>query len=97
MEKAVSLHNPRRSFVGAGEAYRSRCIGACLRPANKIGSAGRPISVYPTAKYRCSTGYSTTAAGKFSPPFDSSYQFIPAGQKFLAILRCAGIMGPVVY
>ena len=35
--------------------------------------------------------------GKFSSRFDSSYQFIPAGQKFLAILRCAGIMGPVVY
>ena len=35
--------------------------------------------------------------GEISPPFDSSYQFIPAGQKFLTILRCAGIMGPVVY
>ena len=35
--------------------------------------------------------------GEFSYRFDSSYQFALAGQKILAILRCASIMIPVVY
>ena len=83
MEKAVSPRNPRRSFVGAGEAYRSRCIGACLRPANKIGSAGRPISVYPTAKYRCSTGYYTTAVGKFPLPLTVPTNLFRRAKNFL--------------
>lgn len=83
MEKAVSPRNPRRSFVGAGEAYRSRCIGAYLRPANKIGRAGHPISVYPTAKYRCSTGYYTTAAGKFPLPLTVPPNLFRRAKNFL--------------